>query len=98
MGRLNDNDRGPTTDRTSAHPGPRGSGIRATLSGVRHPADAGVSCYLHQLVAIYASPDFEPGRFLFSLAAGLAETLFLLWLLVKGTNVPQHDERVLVTG
>jgi len=49
--------------------------------------------YLAQLVAIYASSDMESGRFLFlSLAAGLAETLFLLWLLVKGVDAPRYDE------
>jgi len=54
--------------------------------------------YLLQLVAIYASPDFESGRFLFlSVAAGIAETLFLLWLLVKGAKVPRQDKLVPAT-
>ena len=54
--------------------------------------------YLLQLVAIYASPDFAPGQLLvLSVAAGIAETLFLLWLLVKGANVPRQEERIPAT-
>lgn len=46
--------------------------------------------YLAQLVAIYASSDFDPERGLaFAVAAGLAESALLLWLLVKGVREPR---------
>jgi hypothetical protein len=44
--------------------------------------------YLAHVVVILISPDFESGLAPFlALAGGLAEILFLLWLLVKGANV-----------
>lgn len=55
--------------------------------------------YLAQLVGIYVSPEFESGRFLFlSIAAGVTETLFLLWLLVKGVDSPRYDDPTGVLG
>lgn len=49
--------------------------------------------YLAHLVAIYVSPNFESSVSLYlALVAGIAETAFLLWLLVKGATVPRPDE------
>lgn len=48
--------------------------------------------YLAQLVFIYASPDGDAGwTLVLALGAGLAETAFLLWLLVKGVSVPRRN-------
>lgn len=46
--------------------------------------------YLGQLGAIYASPGLDPERGLpLAIAAGLTETAFLVWLLVKGAGEPR---------
>lgn len=51
--------------------------------------------YLADLVAIYVSPGFESSVSLYlALLAGIAETSFLLWLIVKGAKVPTSDELV----
>jgi hypothetical protein len=43
-------------------------------------------------------PGFESGRFLFlSVSGGIAETVLLLWLLVKGAKGPRQEELVSVT-
>jgi hypothetical protein len=50
--------------------------------------------YLADLVATYLSPGFESSLSPYLLLpAALAEISVLLWLLVKGANVEQQDER-----
>lgn len=49
----------------------------------------GCAGYLAHLVAVYLSPTFESDASLYlAMLAGVTEFSFLLWLLVKGINIP----------
>jgi hypothetical protein len=49
----------------------------------------GCAGYLAHLVAVYLSPNFESDASLYlAMLAGVTEFAFLLWLLVKGINIP----------
>jgi hypothetical protein len=54
----------------------------------------GCGGYLAGLVAAHLSPDFESSLTLYlGLPAGLAEVVFLLWLLVVGVRMPLEDKQ-----
>ena len=69
------------------------SAMRSASSALR--LMLGCGGYLAGLVAAHVSPDFESSLTVFlGLPAGLAEVLFLLWLLVVGVRMPLEDKQV----
>jgi hypothetical protein len=52
----------------------------------------GSAGYIADLVAVYSSPGFDSSiGLLFASVGGLAEIVFLLWILVMGVKVPPAD-------
>jgi Domain of unknown function (DUF4386) len=54
----------------------------------------GSAGYVADLVAVYSSPGFDSSiGLVFASVGGLAEIVFLLWILVMGVNVPADEPR-----
>ena len=63
---------------------PRALGAALGIAGVGYLAD---------LVATYVSPGFQSNvAIYFGLIGGLGELVFLLWLLIRGANVPDEED------